>query len=70
MIEVWKRDMWVHDPACGAGRGAMPSSCFCFEGKRTVARTVTYDDRGNVTMTRQEAEGLLKLAGYAKEETR
>ena len=29
-------------------------------------RTIKFDDRDNVTMTRAEAEGLLKLAGYKK----
>lgn len=31
-----------------------------------ATRTITYDDRDNVTLTRAEVEGLLRLANYEK----
>ena len=37
------------------------------EPPEKVFRTIMFDDRDQVTLTRAEAEGLLKLAGYEKE---
>ena len=39
------------------------------EPPEKVFRTIQFDDRDNVTLTRAEIEGLLRLAGYEKEES-
>lgn len=69
MTEKWTRRLWVHQPGCAAARGEMPATCWCVNGLSSASRVIAYDERGNTTMTRAEVEGLLKLAGYSKENT-
>ena len=46
----------------------LPVDIFAYPPKK-IHRTITFYDRDQVTLTRAEAEGLLRLAGYEKEET-
>ena len=44
----------------------LPVDIFAYPPKK-IHRTIQFDDRDQVTLTRAEAEGLLRLAGYEKE---
>ena len=44
----------------------LPLDIFAYPPKK-IHRTIQFDDRDNVTLTRAEAEGLLQRAGYTKE---
>lgn len=55
MHETWERRQWPSDVF---GNGD--------DNKVIATRTLTYDERDNITLTRAEVEGLLKLANYEK----
>ena len=46
----------------------LPVDIFAYPPKK-IHCTIQFDDRDNVTLTRAEIEGLLRLAGYEKEES-
>ncbi|MGO2938880.1 MAG: hypothetical protein ACTICQ_15175 [Glutamicibacter arilaitensis] len=55
MPEIWERRKYPSD-VFGSGD----------DNPVQATRTISYDDRDNVTLTRAEVEGLLRLGNYEK----
>lgn len=65
----WSRMVTVHKDDCWKLKyPEQPSLNDCFCGRRPAYFSFTPDERGNVTLTLAEVEGLLRTGFYTKEE--